>query len=306
MPPLGGMDRLKIASEALELSRSILATIPCGLRIASIVEGFVKQALAKEDLFLSLGLDALLALNRAGIQGELQGTGVSMEELGAHIKRNNLSKLKGPATALGGKIFNKANVAKGVKNMALLESAIMAYQTRELRVKPLDGSFSLGQAITYMANGLNHKVRDELKVQNRRREILHEDAQSEVHEGPAPVDETTDWGQIERKLKQTPSLMGPAGEPWGWIYIDGKAQGYTENQIIDAWNRASPGGDGKVNRGVYLRWVNDPKRKALLRDIGKSFLSDELRDKLKLAVASGGLDVIPLQPFERELLALLA
>lgn len=300
------MDRLKIASQALELSRSILATIPFGVRIASLVQGFVKEALAKEDLFLSLGLDALLALNRAGIQGELQGTGVSMEELGAHIKRNNLSKLKGPATALGGKIFNKANVAKGVKNMALLESAIMAYQTRELRVKPLDGSFSIGQAITYMANGLNHKVRDELKVQNRRREILHEDAQSEVHEGPAPADETTDWSQIEHKLKHTPSLMGPAGEPWGWIYIDGKAQGYTENQIIDAWNRASPGGDGKVNRGVYLRWVNDPKRKTILRDIGKSFLSDELRAKLKLAVASGGLDVVPLQPFERELLALLA
>lgn len=306
MPCLGGMDRLKIASEALELSRSILATIPCGVRIASIVQGFVKEALAKEDLYLSLGLDALLALDKAGIRGELQGTGAKIEDLSPHIKRNNLSKLKGPATALGGKIFNKANVAKGLKNMAMLEAAVMAYQTRELRVKPLDGSFNIGQAVTYMANGLNHKVRDELKVQNRRREILHEDAQSEVREGPVPTDETIDWSQIERKLKHTTSLMGPAGEPWGWIYIDGKAQGYTENQIIDAWNRASPGGNGTVNRGVYLRWVNDPKRKSILREIGKSFLSEELRAKLKLAVASGGLDVIPLQPFERELIALLA
>jgi hypothetical protein len=300
------MDRLKIASEALGLSRSILATIPCGVRIASIVQSFVKEALAKEDLFLSLGLDALIALDKAGIGGELQGTGASIEELSPHIQRSNLSKLKGPATALGGKIFNKAPMARSIKNMAMLESAVMAYQSRELRVKPLDGSFTIGQAITYMANGLNHKLRDELKVTNRRRELLHEDAKSEVHEGGPSTDETVDWSQIEKKLKHTPALMGPAGEPWGWIYIDGKAQGYTENQIIDAWNRASPGGDGKVNRGVYLRWVNDPKRKNILREIGKSFLSDELRNKLKLAVASGGLDALLLQPFERELIALLA
>lgn len=299
------MDRLKIANEALGLSRTILASIPCGMRISSIVQAFVKEALAKEDLYLSLGLDALVALDKAGIGGEIQGTGVSVEDLGPYIKRNVLSKLKGPATALGGKIFNKANVAKGVKNMALVENAVLTYQSRDLRTRPLDSAFSLGQAITYMANGLNHKVRDEIKVTNRRREILHEEGTGEKDPGPS-ADEAIDWAHIEKKLQHTPILMGPSGEPYGWIYIDGKTQGLTEKQIIDAWNRASPGANGNATRSIYLNWLKNPKRQAILRQIGKSFMSEELQKKLKIAVASGALEVMPLQDFERELLALLA
>jgi hypothetical protein len=305
MPCLGGMDRLKIATEALTLSRSILASIPCGTRIASIVQGFVKEALSKDDLYLSLGLDALIALDKAGIQGEIAGTGSSMEELGPYIKRNTLSKLKGPATALGGKIFNKASLAKSRQNMAQLENAVMSYQSRELRTKPLNGSFNIGQAITYMATGLNHKVRDEMKVNKRRLEILDDNGRDEA-DGDPSTDEVMDSAVVERKLKNTPLLMGPAGEPWGWIYIDGKSQDMTENQIIDAWNRASPGGNGTVTRSSFLNWLRNPKRQAVLRQIANSFLSKDLQKRLKLAVATGALDALPLHPFERELLALLA
>jgi len=118
--------------------------------------------------------------------------------------------------------------------------------------------------------------------------------------------DTAAWSQIERKVKNNPDLKGPHGEPWGWIFLDGKSQGLTENEIIDAFNRSSPGGKGTVTRSSFLYWIRDAARQKALREIAKAFLDEGLHERLKVAVATGALDVVPLQPFERELLALLA
>lgn len=301
------MNRQVLAAEALHLSRSILVDVPVQVRIATLARGFVRQALTPVDLHLAIGLHALLAMEKAGTQGSIEGK--TIEELRPWIKRNVLSKLKGPALGIGGKIYNMSMAGKGKVSLLVLEEAWEATK-QLLEQHPLAGDKNVGQVVAYIARGLTMRIQDALKIRKRRTEIESDpdflsDTGSERDVSPADLAE---WKEVERRFKSDPLLLGPKGEPWAWIYIEGRAGGMTEPQIIDQWNEASrrSGGEGGVTRTEFLNWLRLQRRRALMVELTKRYLDDSTIRRLKLAVRLGALKTAMLQPFELDLLELLA
>lgn len=302
------MNRHVLASQALTASRGLLAQVPVPVRIASLVEGFLREALsAVAELQLTIGLQALIAMEHAGTPGNIEGH--TIEELRPLIKRNALSKLQGIARALGGKIFSISIAGKRNKiQVSLLEDAWMNYAST-LERNPLAPDKNVGQAIHYLAEGFTLRIKDALSQTRRREEIR---ANPEVGEGIhvehfQNQSESALWKEIEHKFKSNPELLGPKGEPWAWIYVEGKAGGMSEEQIIDQWNEASrrSGGEGGITRPSFVNWLRAVKRRALMIELTKSYLDEATVKRLKLAASRGALDTTLLLPFERDLLELL-
>jgi hypothetical protein len=301
------MTRHALATEALQLSRSILAAVPVRVRVASIVHGFLREAFTRDDMALSMGIQALLSMEKAGTPGNIEGH--SIEELRPYIKRNTLSKLKPIAKAIGSRIYSMSMAGKRNIPLTIAEEAWTMY-TATLEKHPLSGSHNVGQAIKYMADGFTMRIKDVLDGNKRRQEIRADpDFGPSVHreheQGPG---DRALWNQVERKFKSDPLLLGPNGEPWAWIYLDGKSGGLSEEQIIAAWNDASRrnGGPGDMNRHRYLSWLTkNSERTKLMRGLAKAYLDDATIERLKIAVDSGGLGRVLLSPWERDLLTLL-
>jgi hypothetical protein len=321
------MTRQALASDALQLSRTILAAVPVRVRIASIVQAFLREASTREvsthkaltrrafirraftrdDMNLSIGLQALISMEEAGTPGDIEGK--TIEELRPFIKHNTLSKLRPIANAIGSRIFSLSMAGKRKIPLPVVEEAWNNY-TAMLQRHALSGDNNVGQAIHYMANGFTMRIKDVLISRSRRQEIRDdpEFGDSVHHEHEPRPDDRALWNEIERKFKSNPLLLGPAGEPWAWIYIEGKAGGMTEEQIIAAWNDAShrSGGEGGMNRSRYLAWLNkNGERRSLMRNLAKQYLDDEVIERLKLAVDRGALGKVLLLPSERDLLQLL-
>ena len=301
------MSRLALASDALQVSRSILAAVPVRVRIASIVQSFLREAFTRDDMAVSIGLQALVSMEKAGTPGDIEGH--SIEELRPYIKRNTLSKLKPIAKAIGSRIFSMSLAGKRNVPLPVAEEAWHMY-TSLLERHPLSGSHNVGQAIKYMADGFTMRVKDVLDNNKRRKEFREDpDFGASVHRDheQGPGDKAL-WNQVERKFKSDPLLLGPNGEPWAWIYIEGKSGGMSEEQIIAAWNDASrrSGGEGDMNRHRYLSWLNkNSERTKLMRSLAKAYLDDGLIERLKLAVDRGALGRVLLSQAERDVLALL-
>jgi hypothetical protein len=301
------MSRLALASDALQVSRSILAAVPVRTRIASLVEGFLREAFTRDDMAVTIGLQALICMEKAGTPGDIEGR--SIEELRPYIKRNTLSKLKPIAREVGSRIFSMSMAGKNKIQLNLAEEAWNMY-TGVLERNPLSSTHNVGQAIKYMADGYTMRIRDVLDGSKRQREIRQDpDVGSAVHREheQGPADRAT-WHEVERKFKSHPLLLGPNGEPWAWIYLDGKSAGLSEEQIIAAWNEASrrSGGEGDINRSKYLSWINkNGERTKLMRNLAKAYLDKSLVERLKLAVDQGALGRVLLASWERDLLALL-
>ena len=301
------MNRQVLAAEALQLSRSILAEVPVQVRIASLARGFIRLALTAADLHLAIGLHALVLMEKAGTPGDINGH--TIEELRPWIKRNALSKLKAAALSIGGKIYNTSMAGKSRVALTLVEEAWDATK-QMLDQHPLSGDKNVGQVVAYIARGLTMRLQDALKVRKRRNEI-ESDPDFVSDTGPdhdvSPAD-LAEWKEVERRFKSDPLLLGPKGEPWAWIYIEGRAGGMTEPQIIDQWNEASrrSGGEGGVTRSSFLNWLKLRARRALMVELTKRYLDESTIRRLKLAVRMGSLETAMLQPFERELLDLLA
>lgn len=300
------MNRQALASEALRVSQSILATVPVRIRIASIAQAFLKQAFTHSDMLLSIGLQALISMEEASTEGDIEGK--TIEELRPFIKANALSKLKGVANALGGKIFRLSYGGKRNVPLPQLEEAWNNY-TGMLQRLPLAGDKNVGQAIHYMANGFTLRIKDVIDNDIRRRNIRKDPEVGEIvhRDHERRPDEVALWSEIERKFKNNPILLGPKGEPWAWLYVEGKAGGMTEEQIIASWNDASRrgGSEGGMTRSTFLSWLKNPHRRTLMRHLTKLYLDDEVVKNLKLAAARGALRTAYLLPFERDLLSLL-
>lgn len=301
------MSRLALASDALQLSRSILATVPVRVRIASIVQGFLREAFTRDDMALMIGLQALVAMEKAGTEGDLEGH--TIDELRPYIKRKALSKLKPIAKAIGSRIFSMSFAGKHKVSLPEAEEGWNMF-TEMLERHPLSSSHNVGQAIKYLANGFSMKIRDVIDKNKRQRELREDpDFGSSVHRDheQGPGDRAT-WHEVERKFKSDPLLLGPNGEPWAWIFLDGKSAGLSEEQIVEAWNEASRrhGGPGDMTRTRYLAWLTrNSQRKALMQTLAKAYLDEELVKRLKLAVARGALERTVLSTAERDVLALL-
>lgn len=303
------MTRHALATEALQLSRTILATVPVRVRVASIVHGFLREAFTRDDMAITIGLQALIAMEKAGTPGDIEKH--TIEELRPYIKRNTLSKLKPIAKAIGSRIFSLSMAGKKNVPLAIAEEAWTMYSSGTLEKHPLSGNHNVGAAIKYLADGFTMRVKDVLEGNKRRQELRDDpDFGSSVHreheQGPG---DRALWNQVERKFKSDPLLLGPNGEPWAWIYLDGKSGGMSEEQIIAAWNDASrrSGGPGDMNRHRYLSWLTkNSERTKLMRSLAKAYLDDSTIERLKIAVDSGGLSRVLLAPWERDLLTLLA
>lgn len=301
------MTRRALASEAFQVSRTILAAVPVRVRIASVVQAFLREAFSRDDMAVMIGLQALISMEKAGTPGNIEGH--SIEELRPYIKRNALSKLKPIAKAVGSRIYSLSMAGKRKVPLPAAEEAWSMYMST-LERSPLSGGYNVGQAIKYMADGFTMRTKDVLEGNRRRQEIRQSpDFRKEVHreheQGPG---DRALWNQVERKFKSDPLLLGPNGEPWAWIYIEGKSGGMTEEQIIAAWNDASrrAGGEGDMNRGRYLAWLNkNTERTRLMRGLAKSYLDETTIERLKLAVDRGALSKVLLAPWERDLIALL-
>lgn len=300
------MNRHVLASRALDVSQTILVTVPVKVRVASIVQSFLRQAFSRDDMTLSIGLQALISMEEAGTPGDIEGK--TIEELRPFIRQNALSKLRGVANALGSKIFRISLAGKRNIPLPLLEEAWTNY-TATLQKHPLAADRNVGQAIHYLANGFTLRIKDVLDNKTRREEIRQnpEFGESVHREHDPSTDETALWNQIERKFKSNPHLLGPNGEPWAWIYVEGKSGGMSEEQIIEQWNDASrrSGGKGGITRSTFLSWLKNPQRQSLMRQITKLYLDDDALQGLKVAAARGALDSVTMMPFERDLLALL-
>lgn len=301
------MTRHALASDALQVSRTILAAVPVRVRIASIVQAFLREAFTRDDMAITIGLQALVAMEKAGTPGDIEGH--TIEELRPYIKRNTLSKLKPIAKAIGSRIYSLSLAGKKRLPLSMAEEAWHMYQSSFER-NPLSGSHSVGQAIKYIADGFSLRMRDYLDGNTRRKELREnpefgEGAHREREEGTA--DKAT-WNEVERKFKSDPLLLGPNGEPWVWIYIEGKSGGMSEEQIVEAWNEASRrrGGPGDMSRHNYLSWLKkNTQRTSLMRSLAKAYLDEDTIERLKLAVERGALGRVMLASWERDVLSLL-
>src|SRR5262245_33662133 len=221
------MSRLALASEALQLSQSILAPVPVGVRVASLVQAFLRQAFTADDIMLAIGIQALVSMEKANTPGPIQGS--TIDELRPYIKRNVLSKLKSIAKAIGGKIFNLAKASS--YPLTTVEEAWHDYLAT-LQAHPISPDKEPGQVYHYIANGLRLRLNDVVKINKRRNEIKQDpDVGGNAHGlGGGDTGDKAVWNQIERKFKQEKRLQGPDGEPLGWLYLDGKAGGMTEEE----------------------------------------------------------------------------
>jgi hypothetical protein len=298
------VNRQVLASEALLLSRSILQQIPVSVRIASLVHGFLLQAFTRDDMHLAIGLHALIAMEKAGTVGDIEGS--TIEELRPWIKRNVLSKLKPYALAIGGKIYNTSMAGRQKISLPLVEEAWES-TTQLLERHPLASDKQVGQVISFIANGFTMRIKDVLKAKKRHDEIHKDEGVADkLHGREKGINDIALWKEVERRFKSDPDLLGPKGEPWAWIYIESRAADMSETEIAELWNEASrrSGGEGGMNRASLIRWRE--KRLPLMRQLIKGYLDDETVKRLKLAVARGALETTLLQPFQRELLQLLA
>jgi hypothetical protein len=302
------VNRQVLASEALRLSRTALQRVPTSVRIASIAEGFLRQAFTRDDMALSIGLHALLAMEKAGTTDLIEGK-TSIDELRPWIKRNALAKLKGIALRLGSRIFSLSMAGKNKISLPIVEEAWGAAAAM-LERHPVSADKSVGQVLTYIANALTMRIKDVLKTRKRRVEIEQDpDFGESTHREPEPgMSEVAVWKEIERRFKSDPDLLGPKGEPWAWLYIEGRAGGLSESEIVEQWNEASrrSGGDGSMNRSMLVNWLRNGKRRAIMQELTKRYLDEATVERLKLAVARGALRTAMLQPFQREILELLA
>lgn len=302
------MSRLALASKALQLSQQILAPVPVGVRVASIVQAFLRQAFTVDDVMLAIGIQALISMEKANTPGPIEGS--TIEELRPFIKRNVLSKLKGPAKAIGGKIYNLSLAGKSRSiPLTMVEEAWHKY-TETLQAHPIEGDKEVGQVIRFIANGFTMRLKDVLKVNKRREQIkLDPEVGEDAHgAGGAKPSDHAAWNEIERKFKQEKKLLGPNGEPFGWLYIDGKARGLTNAEIADAFNEASraKGGDADFTDKRVVKWRQHPSSGGALEKLTKEFIDEDLAKKIRKAVNRGALNRAILAPFERELIELLA
>lgn len=252
---------------------------------------------------MTIGLHALNAMDKAGTTGDLSGTDLNV--LKPLIRRNALSKLKKYALLIGGKIYN-LSMAKTTP-LDIVEEAL-ELTLNLLESHPISAEKSVAQVISFYAQGFTMRIKDVLKTKRRRRQIevdpdFAESTHHEPQTGPSAV---ALWKEVERRFKSDPELLGPNGEPFAWIYIEGKAGGMTEAEILDQWNEVSrrSGGAGDMTRSALLYWLR--QRRSLMGELTKGYLDDATIRRLKLAVARGALDTVLLQPFEREVLELLA
>ena len=301
------MNRHVLASEALSLSRSLLQQVPVSVRIASLAHGFLRVASNQDALWLEIGLQALVAMEKVNTPGDVEGS--TIEELRPWIKRNALSKLKGIASKLGGKIYRMSMAGRGTISHAVVEQA-WDDATRLLERHPPAADRNVGQVLHYMANALTMRLKDVIKIRKRHNEVDADPdfADTIHHEHSTPAADVATWKRIEHQFKNDPLLLGPKGEPWAWIFLEGKAGGMSEAEIIAQWNEVSrrSGGEGEMTRTQYLNWLRAAQRRALMVELAKRYLDEGLVRRLKLAVAGGALDRTLLHPFERDLLELLA
>lgn len=297
------MNRHVLASEALHLSRSILQQVPAPVRLASLVQGFLREAFTRDDMHLAIGLQALIAMEKASTSGDIEGS--TIEALRPWIKRNVLSKLRPYAMAIGGKIYNKSMAGKKKLPLSVVEDA-WQMASDLLERHPITSDKEVGQVITYIYQGFDMRLKDVLKSTKRHEEIHRDpDLQGDRGQGSASTDLAT-WKEIERRFKSDPELLGPKGEPWGWIYLESRGGGMSEEHIAELWNEVSRrgGGEGGATRTTVVNWKN--KHMPLMKQLIKGYLDEETVKRLKFAVARGALDSTLLQPFEREILQLFA
>lgn len=256
-------------------------------------------------MHLAIGLQALIAMEKANTPGRVGGS--TIEELRPWIKRNALSKLKSVALKVGGQIYSMSMAGKSRISLPVVEEAWEA-TTHLLEQHPLASDKNVGQVIAFIARGFTMRIQDVLKVRKRRHEIEQgPEFQTDTSRDEESSD-VADWKRIEHRFKSDPLLLGPKGEPWAWIFLEGKAGGMSESAIIAQWNEASrrSGGEGGITRPTYLNWLRQKDRAELMKELAKEYLDEDTVGRLKLAVSRGALKIAMLQPFEAELLKLLA
>ena len=157
----------KLASEARVISRKIFASLPFEVRVRHIVAQIIKFAYAEE--FPSLGVLTLRAIYKAGIKGPVGRSGVLIEDMGPLLKANSSKVLK-PSLELAKRIFG----ASGVKSYDAteIEAGIWKLQERLSEDNAgLQASYTVNQAVSYLAKALRGYVNDAHRKDTRREEI---------------------------------------------------------------------------------------------------------------------------------------
>jgi len=139
----------KIALEARQISREILASLPFSVRVARAL-AYVSKFAYQEDL-LGYGLVVLRALQRAGIDGPVGRSGIFVSE-------TNKSKQRQAAIEIGKRILHLSRVTKSRFIPSTIQEGIWAAQEKLLRGSDLSSQYTVDQAISYLGTHLRNQV----------------------------------------------------------------------------------------------------------------------------------------------------
>lgn len=235
------MKRLLLASEAQALSRQIWASFPLQARQVFALEQFFKFAFG--DDLTSLGIAILKAMDDAGIDGQVANTGKTVSELQVFIRKNQASKLKKYADALGRIVVNSRNGLAGISGDAREEAITHAIVL--LHHRGFGPGESFASALSYVQKMLKNKALDKLTSQGRR-DKHHQnmtptetqkfmgDPRSLQREIPKKM-----WDEAMKEVERDPELQ-EKGQPRALQFIKGRLMGLSEAEIAEQMEMSVP------------------------------------------------------------------
>lgn len=254
----------KIAQEAQALSRQVFASLPYQVRIAHVLRtilGYVTEDLP------GLGLAALQAMYKAGIQGPVGRSGILVEDAGLNL---NSSAAYKAALEIGKRIHAGSNV----KNFSpsYIEEGLMSLEFSLLEGKiALDPKYNVNQAISYLARALHSRVSNTRKTDENRGRL--QDYLVPVYEemlmGKGRRNRFTPavWDAMIHLVSKNPSYVDDTGKNRVVAWLENEAQG------IPLTTTARELG---LSEGAFRTWIK--KRMPLIQKDLKNII-----DKLKQA-----------------------